>query len=165
MSYLFIPPTGWLTYCGDWLMAPLMYLVAGSFTEAPQETHRWNNLKFNWREVKLLELDLMTRVTGTPAGRRWLGKIPLFHLPILGGWREYVVLAPAVPVMYWHPGWYTSDVCGASRLARVGSVRLLRGNETAYFFGVNECGEQIPLTIVGYGRIGDGGPFAHLPLL
>lgn len=165
MSFLYIPPTGWLTYCADFLMSPLMYMLAGTVAEAPQETHRWNNLKFSWREVKLLEINLMTVVAGVPASRRWLGKIPLFHLPILGGWREYVVLEPAVPVMYWHPGWYTSHVCGASRLAKRGRVRLLRGSETTSFFGVNEHGEQIPLTIVGYGRIGDGGPYAHLPLL
>lgn len=154
-------------------MAPLMYLVQGCF-EKPQQTHVWNNIKFRTDEERaIFNRDSMLTIHGDPTicSGRWysLGKIgiriPIFHIPILGGWREYVVVAPQDPcVGLWCPGWWTPDVVGVSQLRSRGAVRLLRGPQDAQFFGVDGKGMQIRLKIVGYGRIGNHDPYAHLPL-
>jgi len=91
--------------------------------------------------------------------------LPLFHLPILGGWRNYVVLKPLDPNTEWHPIWVAKDVVGISQLTIKGAARLLLGPEPCRFYGVSTSGDQIKIIVVGFGRIGARGPFARLPLL
>lgn len=96
--------------------------------------------------------------------RFWL-KIPLFHIPLFGGWKNYVVLQPADSDQGWHIGWLAHDVAGVSRIKVRGPVRLLLGSGNVSFFGVNTEGEQIKLCKIAQGRIGDGSTYAKTPLL
>lgn len=145
-----------------------MYLISGTFQESPQRTHFWNNTKLSRKEVAFLEVALMvSREREKGALHRWRYKIPLFHMPIFGGWRRYVVVAPVIHVNHaWYVGWVANDVSGISRINLVGPVRLLVGPKHVQFFGLRfDDGTQIQVHVIGEGRIGDGGQYAQLPLL
>ncbi len=149
-----------------WVMTPIMYLLQGTFSERPQETHLWNNCKIDPEGDWLPNHNKTVRVTGSifATTDRWLGFIPIFHMPIFGGWREYVVLLPADSTRKWYVGWQTKDAFGVSMIPVRGAVRVLRGPGDVCFFAVTQHGLQIPLKKVGEGMIGHGGEFAKLPL-
>lgn len=151
----------------DWGMMPLMYLLSGTPEEVPQRTHFWNNRKLHPGEVVGLKEHNMVMSSGSGGVERWRYGLPIFHVPIFGGWREYIVLEPSInPSQFWYVGWISGDeVSGVSRVQIKGSVRLLLGNGSTKFFGLNEGGVQIKIHEIGRGRIGDGGPFSQLPLL
>lgn len=151
----------------DWGMVPFMYLLSGTLEEIPQRTHFRNNRKLHPGEiVGLKERDMVT-ASGSGGVERWKYGFPIFHAPILGGWREYIVLEPLINVdQPWYVGWIPPDESSAvSRVQIKGSVRLLLGNGSTKFFGLNEGGVQIKIHEIGRGKIGDGGPFSQLPLL
>lgn len=100
----------------------------------------------------------------TEVSRFWFN-IPLFHLPILGGWKNYVVLEPYCKAQEWHIGWISEDVSGISRIKVRGPARLLLGPCNVSFFGINTDGYQIAIQKVGEGQIGDRGKYAQTPLL
>ena len=151
----------------DWSIAPLMYLLSGTLEEAPQRTHFWNNRKLHPGEIVGLKERDMVVSSGSGGVERWRYGFPIFHTPILGGWREYIVLEPLVnPNQSWYVGWIPNDEApGFSRVQTKGPVRLLLGNGPTKFFGLNEGGVQIKIHEIGRGKIGDGGPFSQFPLL
>ncbi len=150
----------------DYLMLPIMYFLQLNLFESPQRTHFWNNTKMPIQSVHWLRSDAVVSVEAdTTAKRRWFGPIPLFHMPIFGGWKQYVVIAPQVPQNEWYIGWLAGDVAGVSHITLSGSVRLLLGSGPAQFFGVNEHGEQIMLQEVGRGEVGVRSEHSALPLL
>lgn len=100
----------------------------------------------------------------TAVARLLFGFIPLFHCPICGGWRHYVVLQPIDYTPEWYVGWLSEDANGVSLLPNKGPVRVVEGAKPASWFGITKNGRQIPLRLLGKGRIGDGGPFANIPL-
>ena len=108
----------------------------------------------------------MVYARGVPkAAQAFFFKIPLFHIPLFGGWRDYVVVEPiSLQGEEWYVGWVTGEVNGVSRIPLKGAARLLRGRDDASFFGVNREGGQIPLQQCGHGRIGVRGPYARIPL-
>jgi len=155
----------------DVLMVPWMHLLAWSL-ETPQRTHFWNNRKLIWSQVKNLEKCKMVNCAGDPdAKQRWWWKIiPIFHMPILGGWKRYVALQPLERCRKtpWYIGWKCHDVIGVSQVpiqGPKGPVRTLRGPKNIFFFGVTEEGVQVPLKQIGEGIIGDGGPYKKVLLL
>ena len=90
-----IEPQNTLSKVADMLMLPVMYVLQGTFKEMPQQTHRWNNLKFPLTELAYLRSEAMVTVSGdSTAVRRWWGPLPIFHIPLLGGWSKFVVLEP-----------------------------------------------------------------------
>lgn len=91
--------------------------------------------------------------------------VPILHIPVLGGWRDYVVIEPTKANHNWHVGWITANVMGISKINIKGPVRLLIGPEDTTFFGVNNEGDQIPLQEIDRGKIGNGGPYKNIPLL
>jgi len=94
---------------------------------------------------------------------RW---IFLFHIPILGGWRNYTVLEPEKPGRDWYIGYKTNDIIGISRIILTGRVRMLIGHGNVSFYGIDaECYEQIAIREIDRGRIGEGGKFAKEKLL
>jgi len=142
--------------------------VSGAFQEAPQRTHRWNYHR--WPECGLPGLTQkvyctgMVRELGRPRqSPRFRYGVPLMHLPICGGWRQYVVLE-ATGAGEWHVGWWTPGLSGVSRLPLRKRVRMLLGSETVWFFALDKNGQQLPLRVVGYGQVGDSGPFCQDPL-
>jgi hypothetical protein len=163
-----IATQGKISRFGDICMLPLMYLLQGTVRELPQQTHRWNNMKFPLSAISHLRSDLMVTVPGDPrAVKRWWGPLPIFHIPVLGGWSKFIVMEPATPVSSsWYIGWIAGDtVAGVSQIMISHQVRLLVGAGPAQFFGLTNEGEQIPLIVVGHGRIGQSGRFSSVPLL
>ncbi len=148
-------------------MVPVMYVLSGTFEEPPQRTHFWNNMKLERETVDRLERSSMVFYRKDDiASKRFFSFIPLFHMPIFGGWKRYVVIRPAKIKGVWHVGWIAEDVCGISRIPLYGSVRLLLGDKPVSFFGVNEkTGEQILLRKIGFGVIGERDEYSSLPLL
>ncbi len=149
------------------LLLPLMSFIAwisGGFKESPQLTHKWN-----WAGLSSEGLDeyLMTIVQGIPnqmVKRTWLDNIR-FHIPVLGGWRHYVVVTPENPEKGWYPGWHNKFITGASRIPCHRPVRLLVGSESIYFMGFDRQGNQIKVKVIGEGKIGVVGPHTSTTLL
>lgn len=158
---------GWLRQLADTLMIPLMHCLSGTM-EKPQQTHFWNNIKLKKQNVEHLDPENMVRCQGVTdsTSRKILG-IPIFHIPILGGWRDYVVLELNEEGCDsgWHVGWITDDVIGVSRIKLANQVRFLLGPGDVTFFGVTTSGKQISIRQSGDGRIGDGGSFGKIPLV
>lgn len=166
MKKLHIPPLGWLARFADWLMTPIMYLLSGTLKESPQRTHAWNNMRLSKRDASIINLDRCVWCDRTPsASPRFFLGLPLFHMPVFGGWKEYVVLEPWGNHGAWHIGWITETSIGVSRLTLHGPVRMLLGSTEGAFFGISAEGKQIPLTKVGVGTIGSGYLRTDIPLL
>jgi hypothetical protein len=161
-----IKPESLLGVTADLLMVPLMFLTQLTFFESLQRTHFWNNYKLSLSETSLLSEKLMVSHNGDyNASIRWLfGVIPIFHIPVLGGWKNYLVIQPVDYEGAWFPGWKTSDVSGVSKVPVMKSVKLLLGPKPVQFFGVDSNGCQIFLTQVGTGTLRKGGLFKRIPL-
>jgi hypothetical protein len=162
-----IKKQSFLSTCADALMIPVMYFLQGNLRESPQQTHFWNNCKLSTDEITDLKGTFVVTEMGEPnALPRWFGPIPIFHMPIFGGWKTFTVLEPVRKnVGLWYVGWVASDVAGLSQIPLKSSVRLLTSPGSAHFFGIDTDGEHIELQIVGHGRIGTAGEFAQMPLL
>lgn len=168
MATIEIAPLSFLEKLADSLMVPVMYLLAGTCRETPQQTHFWNNRKLSGAERAQLNDDLMLVVLGDSTAAVRESKFSIrFHAPIFGGWRRYKVLEPLDrQVEPWFVGWWVQDkFAGFSRIPQSGQVRVLRGDSIVSFFGLNAHGEQIMLQFAGEGRIGKGGPSARIPLV
>lgn len=162
---LYVRPLRLLARFADTLMVPVMYALSGTFLEAPQRTHFWNNAKLRPADVAHLDQAMMVHAGGIKEASRRIS--PLFHAPVLGGWRDYVVLTPLrSDERQWHVGWIADDVIGVSQLRITGKVRMLIGRGDVSFFGIDaQAYEQIKVLRVSFGRIGDGGSFRRVPLL
>jgi len=153
-------------FIGDMLMLPVMYMLQGNISEIPQRTHRWNNVHLNNYQITDLQADKIEIISGhQQASRRWLGPIPLFHMPIFGGWKKFVVLQPKSEIEEWYIGWVAFDALGISKIPLAGSVRLGLGPRQAQFFGLNSDGQQIDIDVIGEGFIGQAGEYSKIPLL
>lgn len=163
---IIVPPLWWLAKLADILMVPLMYLISGTLKEVPQQGHRWNSVRLSQSDVDGLDKSIMVHCFGISdkvIHSRW---IFLFHIPILGGWRNYVVLEPEKPGRDWYIGYQTNDIIGVSRIRLTGRVRMLIGHGDVSFYGIDaEYHEQIAIREIGRGRIGEGGKFAKEKLL
>ncbi len=160
-----IRPLGFWGKLADIMMMPLMYLLSGCL-ERPQQTHFWNNQKLVRADAVTLNPLLAVRCIGDPnAANRTLLGIPIFHMPILGGWKKYTVLEPVSLKEPWHVGWIAGDVVGVSRIIIRGKVRMLIGPGEVEFFGITPIGEQLAICQCGEGYIGDNGPYSKVPLL
>ena len=151
---------------GDIVMLPIMYLLQGNVREVPQRTHRWNNTHLNNHSVSDLHAKMIEIIPGDSlARRRWLGPLPLFHIPIFGGWKKFVVLQPKNHIHEWFVGWIAFDALGITKIPTQGPIRLGIGPRQAHFFGLTETGKQIDVDVIGEGYIGQAGEFANIPLL
>lgn len=160
-----VSPIGNFAKILDFLMTPLMYLISGTFKEIPQRGHRWNNERLSRSDVELLDKSIMVHCEGIPSSMRsrWFF---LFHIPIMGGWRNYVVLKPATGCLCWHIGYITSDMVGVSQVKLSNIVRMLIGPDEVFFYGIDAVtNEQIPIKEIGRGYIGKSGPFSRELLL
>ncbi len=162
-----IPPLGPFEEFLDMLLLPVMCEIAylsGGPHESPQMTHFWNNLKLQRTDY---DFSLMCKVKGIPEKVNKQGNIfnnALFHIPFLGGSKNYVVVSPLDPSKGWHPGWYNEQVNGVSRILVHEPVRLLIGRDDINFSGFDSEGRQILVRVVYYGKLGDAGPFQKILL-
>lgn len=142
-----------------------MYLASGSF-ESPQRTHRWNNTKLKELDLRFLDARYTVKLSKKNRTKdRSLFGLPVFHIPILSGWKCYDVLDVSSEKT-WHIGWLADEARGISRIPLTGPVRVLLGPSSVRFFAIDAVtGHQIPLEYKASGRVGNGGPFCHLPLL
>lgn len=164
-TIIIVKPLSWFAKLANILMKPLMYIASGTFKESPQRAHRWNNTRLTIKDVGGLDKSEMVHCAGIKGEMhsRWLF---IYHIPILGGWRNYVVLEPIEKGIDWHVGCITSDMIMVSRVKLQDKVRMLVSSKDVSFFGINAATyEQIPITELGRGRIGSGGKFAKEKLL
>ncbi|MCX6760239.1 MAG: hypothetical protein NTW46_02755 [Candidatus Nealsonbacteria bacterium] len=162
-TYLDVPPLGWLARLGDILMIPLMYLLSGTFCEQPQRGHLWNRIRLPLSKLAHLNRWAMVRF----GSRRDVVRCSriFVHLPFISGWRHYAVLSPEDFNKEWYVGWILPDRAAVRRITLRGSVRMLLGPEEVYFFGIDKNGRQIPILLIGEGRIGDRSQYSRVPLL
>lgn len=158
-------PLGIFARIANAVMVPLMYFLAGTLREEPQHTHPWTVQRLTQDEVAWLDFGKITRCKAVknaiPHHHQW---DPRFHMPIFTGWRRYALLNSFFGGP-WYVGWQTADgKTEVSRIRQVECVRVLLGPEDVLFFGVDKFGFQIPISQVGEGQIGDGGPFCQNPL-
>lgn len=154
-------PLSKLEHLLDLLLHPFMFLIAGTFKERPQQTHKWNIRRLKANQVESLESDLFLKIQGADSFIKKHWGI-LFHFPILGGWKHYVTLRPVQePKDGWHIGW--NDEVSAILLKS--PVRVLRGPDGQTFFALTKSGRQIELMQVGEGKIGNNNPDSKYPLL
>ena len=166
-----VRPIGKLARLADMLMRPIMYLVSGTFKEKPQETHAWHVQVLNAEQKDRLDRSgdgMMVNCEGVKAIKRnnhWWSF--WFHIPIFGGWNQYVVLSVPECTGKWHIGWDTPDQTAISRLqlGSAGSVRMLLGPGRVSFFALSDHGFQIHLYEDGRGQVGDGSPNGKIRLM
>lgn len=147
------------------LAVPVMYLVSGTFREKPQKTHPWNRVILSPDEASRLDGEIMVHCEGVKAIPRHHWWSLMFHMPILGGWCNYVVLRPRDYEDKWHIGWSLPSETAVSQFLLTGPVRMLLGSEDVSFFGLAPEGVQVSLDKIGDGVIGAGGPYKKIPLL
>lgn len=159
-----IDPQGRISRLADAMMVPVMYILSGTIRESPQRTHRWNNIKLAKKYVDWMDRNKMVHYNGVErATSRTILRLPIFHIPILGGWQNYVVFQPLGYEDKWHVGWITEDVSGVSQIPNHGPARALLGPGNVSFFGVTPEGTQIPLQKLSYGTIGEKRPYSNKP--
>ena len=90
---LYVRPLGPLARYVDAKLTPVMRALSGAPNESPQRTHIWNNTKLRTDQIAHLVFEDMVHCKGDPTATKLY---PFFHIPILGGWRNYVVLRPIV---------------------------------------------------------------------
>lgn len=160
-------PEGVAGRIADSLMWPIMKILSGDLREVPQRTHFWNNKKLTKSESSSVR---------AVTGRGYFVNVPAdlqscsrgrinFHVPVLGGRKNYVVLTLPCSWEPWHLGWLTPDICGISLIPIVGEVRALQGPDKVTFFAIRPDGFLLPVIQWGCGRIGDGSEYRHVPLL
>ena len=166
MSPLKLKDQSIVSRIGDILMLPLMYLLQMNISEVPQQTHYWNNTKMSSENIADFEADYMVTATGVEgAVKRWFGPLPIFHMPIIGGWSEFIVIESMEQKSEWYIGWLPFDTIGISQIPLTDKVRVLLGPRPVQFFGVDAHGRQIPIKISGKGTVGKAGDYSKIPLL
>lgn len=166
IDMIHISPQSAFTKALDTWLRPLMRGLSGAWHEEPQSTHRYNYQLLSDQQITCLKAALMVSppIDDTAKSLSFCG-IPKHHLTFLGGWKKYVVLMPAELPQVWYIGWLRSDSKGVSQIQLRSPVRMLLCREEVKFFAVDTLGNQIPLKIIGLGRVGDGGVYSNLPLL
>ena len=135
----------------DLLLRPFMYLLQGNITERPQETHPWHVKRFVWKTKGLLVegSDHESRFGQSGLPKRF----GLFHMPILGGLRKYIILENNNYKKIWNVGWNDQ----IQKLKIYGKrIKLLVGKEDYDAFGLSDNKNEVKLKIVDFGKIGDG---------
>ncbi|GEM_PF-6639155 len=149
------------------LLKPLMILVGGNSKESPQETHPYSSMP--WLRTSVARNLCVKSTSAELPPAMFSNKNPCTHMPILNkifnaqvAWTHYMVLSVEgrMSTDVWFVGWLSPDNCQVSRLPLADNemVRVLMANQgkPVYFFGVNRYGDQIPLSLVDTGELGDG---------
>jgi hypothetical protein len=158
-----VKPLGPVARWIDAKLEPLMRFVSGAPDEAPQQTHNWNRTPLSVEQAQRLQPGLMLQYEGNKDGMQGR-RVIMHHVPILGGWRKYVVVKPPREGT-WYLGWQTWEFTQVSRISLTTPARILVSSDDMKLFALDAEGRQIALEHIGEGQIGQGGPYAQLPLL
>lgn len=145
----------------DITMAPFMWIIGGFKNQSLQETHRWHTQEINPNEI---DKSLGVKVVGTEDTKILGHFLGVFHMPIFGGWKNYIIFNANTEEI-WHIGWLCYgkseseyEFCQIQRLKLKNPlVKVLSGpkDQITYFFALNEKGNQIKLEKVAEGVHGD----------
>ncbi len=133
----------------DFLLWPIMFLLSG-FKFPVQESHPWHVKKWKWKEngVKVLGNDSQA-LFGQSEISKYFG---LYHMPIFGGLKKYVVLENNNFKKYWNIGW--DEHVQILKIYR-SRIALLVGKEGYNAFAISDDSNEIKLKIIGFGELGD----------
>ncbi len=134
----------------DLFLHPVMYALQGNIAESPQETHPWHVKRFIWKTKGLLiegnDHESRFGQSGLPK------RFGLFHMPILGGLKKYVILENKNYINYWNVGW--NDQIQKLKIYN-NRIKLLVGKEDFIAFGLSDDKTEVSLKIIDFGKIGD----------
>jgi len=148
----------------DQVLEPIMLILGGFKKDSVQQTHPWHvrnidpNLISKENSLSFEGSDYYT-IYKTQKG-------PGFHIPILGGWKKYVVLEVESSNTPWYIGWivYDKNNNGEIIFSQINinpinqnKVKVLSGspNLYGYFFAIDKKGNQIKVEKIGDGVLGD----------
>lgn len=135
----------------DYLLYPLMYVLQGNLTDSPQETHPWHVKKHRWKSKGvLIKGDDVNSKFGQSGISKYLG---LYHMPIFGGLKKYIVIENKKFKKYWNVGWNNE-----MQILKIydSKVKLLPGKESYYIHALSDGSKEVSVKVVDSGRIGDG---------
>lgn len=159
----------------DALLHPIMWLLGGFTKDSIQRTHFWNIAKFPNEIEEGIGLQVAGKEKSVIRQNNW----GVFHMPIFGGWKHYIILERADgSTEPWNIGWEYKKRVGSKestqrKIMREVSVIPLEkqvkvlsgpGHKRVTFFGINLEGEQIKLKQVATGVNGDM-KFKNTPFL
>lgn len=102
----------------DILLFPLMFLIAGFNKNDVQHTHGYHGMDFS--NVILPKVGVVKTVGTDTSKHKNIGHFyshwGFFHIPFLGGWKNYVVLENTDFDKFWFIGWKTEDFVQVNRL-------------------------------------------------
>jgi hypothetical protein len=179
---LIVPKQGIWGQIADALISPIMYFFSGvwlnililripAILERSQRTHFWNNKKFQQvgDDAEILKRYPKIKIIGSSKNHWWYKAMALAHLPLLGGWNEYVIFRPGCFDAInepWYIGWKNDHVFGVSMVPITGAARVLIGPDDCEYFGVRVSdGSPVSLQYLGSGKIGCNGHYKRAPLL
>lgn len=150
----------------DYVLLPFMVILGGFKKDVVQQTHAWHCKNI---DPKKIDLTKSVEVKGSDSSKyentggifKHLG---LFHMPIFGGWKNYIVLESKESP--WYVGWLSCEFSQLHCLPIKGNkVKVLTGKKgtKTLFFGVNQNVEQVIIKSVAEGKLGDG-EFNKVPL-
>ena len=139
-----------------------MFVLGGFKRDSIQETHPWHC----YREFNVENID-RAKTLKVQGEERALKKhfLFLFHAPTFGGWKRYCVFAPTNASTPFYIGWIVKSMqddindYGINKKPIFDSaVRMLTGptSQQTLFFAVDDEGNQLKLTKIGEGVLGDG---------
>lgn len=150
----------------DCVLYPIMVLLNGFNGDSIQETHPWHGININTDQIPknkrlMIKKDVTAKYENNDKSliKRWL-----FHAPILGGWREYVVIKNKdfIDGVGWFVGWISDDAnknISLGQLHRlkidVPVIKVLRGTKDVEFFAVNEERNVLSIEVSDFGMVGD----------
>ena len=146
----------------DYLMMPLMWVLCGFGLELPQETHRWHMR--NYPIIKVPK-DKLVKIQGDDPSKYAAKGFPFYHIPLLGGWKNYIILEAKNYGRYWNIGWIVEFKNQDRAVYQIqGSriydprIKLLKGinDSDKSFFAIGETGDFVDIKLVDQGIIGDG---------
>lgn len=142
-----VPEVNILFRVVDILLYPFMWILGG-FTFPIQETHKWHVRKWKWNKAQ----PLVIKETDKKAIFGHTAVLGLFHMPIFGGLKKYVILEASGYNNYWYVGWE-----GDIHLLKIRQKRiaLLVGKKGFIAYGLGDNGKILKLKIVGYDELGD----------
>lgn len=156
----------------DLLLVPVMRAL-GVGSELPQETHRWHCQAITAND--LVDETLALTIDGDDPSPRSnkIFPLPLFHMPVFGGWTRYVVVEVLSDISVWHIGWVHTECPPGFKLRsaiqrlpiRTRKIRMLKlphGNRMK-LFALAPDGTQLACRASGEGFLGDARfPFLRL---